>query len=690
VQARPSRTQSSTVAIDQSLVESPDRFEMLVESIVEYGIFMLDAGGHVTSWNSGAANLHGYSAEEMLGRHCSILYPQTDVPAGKCERELEVATRAGRFQEEGWRVRRDGSTFWASVVITTLRDAAGRVVGFGEVIQDLSARQRAEEELRRSEERLRLLVASVKDYAIFILDPAGYVATWNPGAERLKGYTAEEIIGTHFSRFYPQSDVKAGKCELELDGAQRYGRFEDEGWRIRKDGSRFWANVVITPIRDANDALVGFAKVTRDLTERRNHEEERIVLARTEEARRIAEEHSQAAQAMAAELRRARDKAEEGTRLKDEFLAVVSHELRTPLNAILGWGRMLQSGALPSDKVGHAIDTIVRNAAAQNQIIDDLLDVSRIVTGQLRLDLDFIDINQVIGAAIDIVLPRAEAGGVTVDRVINPDVGVIKADAGRMQQVIWNLLSNAVKFTPRGGRVDVLVHAHGATAEIEVRDTGRGIAPEFLHRVFDRFTQQEGVSTRRTGGLGLGLAIVKHLVELHGGTVQAESAGEGRGSTFRVELPLVAARRSSAEQQAHDIELDEVRYPLELRGLKVLVVDDEVDARELVQEILERGGAHVTLAASSAEALATICREKPDLIISDIGMPGEDGYCFMTKLRALSREEGGRTPAVALTAYARAEDRRKALLAGFQNHASKPVEPQELVMVAANLVGRYA
>jgi PAS domain S-box-containing protein len=262
------------------------------------------------------------------------------------------------------------------------------------VTRDLSGRKRAHEQLRRSEERLRLLVASVKDYAIFALDPVGRVESWNPGAERLKGYSADEIIGQHFSRFYPQEDVRAGKCEMELEEAARIGRFEDEGWRLRKDGSRFWANVVISAIRDQDGRLVGFAKVTRDLSERKRHEEERLSLARTEEARRVAEENQERTYALAQDLRSARDRAEEATRLKDEFLATVGHELRTPLAAILGWGRLLQGRKMEPTKAKRAIDAIVRNAVAQNQIVDDLLDVSRIVSGQLRLDIDFVDISQ--------------------------------------------------------------------------------------------------------------------------------------------------------------------------------------------------------------------------------------------------------------------------------------------------------
>ncbi len=391
--------------------------------------------------------------------------------------------------------------------------------------------------------------------------------------------------------------------------------------------------------------------------------------------------------------RRARDKAEEATRLKDEFLATLSHELRTPLNAILGWGRLLQSGSVAEDKRARALDAIVRNAAAQQQLIEDLLDVSRIISGKLRLQVDAVDINAVVAAALDVVGPTAEAKGVRLQSLLDPDAGLISGDAGRLQQVIWNLLTNAVKFTPRGGRVHVSLSRVESHVEVRVADTGTGIAAEFLPYVFHRFRQEDGSISRSAGGLGLGLSIVKNLVELHGGTVVALSDGDQKGATFVVKLPIAPVRSTPVSPPEGVSALPQVPRPVacpaEIDKLKVLVVDDEPDARDLIRAVLEGCGAVVTTVSSAQEALAAVRSIGPDVIVSDIGMPAEDGYSFIRKLRASSRDAGGRTPAVALTAYARPEDRTRALVEGFQSHAAKPIDPQELLIVVANLAGRY-
>ena len=1128
---------------------APERFRLLVEQVTEYAIFMLDPTGHILTWNAGAARIKGYLPEEIIGRHFSTFYRPED--AWKCEMELDVATRHGRVEDEGYRVRKDGTLFWASVVITCLRDEHGEIVGFAKVTRDLTERKRAEEALRASDERFRLLVESVKDYAIFMLDPSGRVATWNVGAERIKGYRADEIIGQHFSRFYPEEDVRAGKCDRELELAERDGRFEDEGYRVRKDGTRFWANVVITPLRDAADKLIGFAKVTRDLSERRAAEEERLRVGRlaservraltefsealasarstddvgrvvmergaafvggdgstlylvdertrelvlfaernanrrlierlarippaenpfyaiatgvrdavwienqadydaffpalarfvTEETRaqafagvplvaegramgiitvgfreprrfnaddrefigtfarqaaqafarargleaaqaaavlaerlrvslattmrsigdaviatdaagaitlmngvaealtgyseaeargkplpevfRIVNEHTRAevpspvarvlvtggvvglgnhtllvrrdgkeipiddsgapiraeqgpiegvvlvfrdvterkreesrraflAEASAelsrsldyevtvgrvAELavprladwcavdlvvagesrtrqlavahvepekvalvreldakyppdldapsgvpnvlrtarsevyrelpdellvsacvdaehvrlaralgprsamivplvlqgrvlgtmsfvfgdsgrvysdqdlgvaeelarrcataienallysseQRARRFADVANRAKDEFLAVVSHELRTPLNAIMGWAKLLTRPEFDERRRQSALATIERNAVAMAQLIEDLLDMSRVISGKMRLELEQVDVRRVVESALDTVRPAAAAKDIELTATLAPALPAITADATRLQQIVWNLLSNAVKYTSKGGRAVLDVQRTPSTIEIVVSDSGKGIGRAFLPFVFEAFRQEDASASRTRGGLGLGLAITKQLVELHGGHISAKSEGEGCGSTFQVSLPIATTPKTQSvpDRAGRQIRTDaSFERPPQLRGLRVLVVDDEEDARGLVGAILEECGCEVTLASSVEEAMQRLREAPPDVLLSDIGMPEADGYDLIAQVRALPREQGGDLPAAALTAYARPEDRRRLLNAGYSIHLAKPIEPAELVAVVTTL-----
>ncbi|HEU4411308.1 MAG TPA: ATP-binding protein [Polyangiaceae bacterium] len=385
---------------------------------------------------------------------------------------------------------------------------------------------------------------------------------------------------------------------------------------------------------------------------------------------------------------RERRRAEEASRAKDEFLAMLSHELRTPLNAILGWSRMLASGELDQSRAQRALETIERNAKAQAHLIDDLLDVARIIGGKLRLDVRPLYPVEAVEGAVEAVRPAAEAREVSLSTALDPQAGPVMGDPGRLQQVAWNLLSNAVKFTPKGGRVEVALRRAGAHLELAVEDSGRGIDPALLEHLFVPFWQADPSITRAHGGLGLGLSIVKHLVELHGGAVEAESEGEGRGARFVVRLPL-ADRRAGRPAPAPPAEGDQraLGPPGELRGRRVLAVDDEPDGLELLVALLEGGGASVAAATSAAEALALVRGGRFDVLVSDIAMPDEDGYALLRKVRALPVEQGGGTPAVALTAFARAEDRRRAFLAGFQAHLPKPVEPAELFAAVVSLVG---
>ncbi|HEY4573986.1 MAG TPA: response regulator [Thermoanaerobaculia bacterium] len=383
----------------------------------------------------------------------------------------------------------------------------------------------------------------------------------------------------------------------------------------------------------------------------------------------------------------ARKQAEEANRTKDEFLATLSHELRTPLNAILGWVQVLRSGKLDPTAAARALETIERNARVQAQLIADLLDVSRIITGKLRLDFKPVDLRRIIDAALDSVRPAADAKGIQLEVSIAPLASPVLGDADRLQQVIWNLLSNSIKFTSRGGRVDVRLREADANAVIQVSDTGIGIRPDFLPYVFDRFRQAEGSITRTHGGLGLGLSIVRHLIELHGGTAEVESEGEGKGATFTVRLPL---RAELTEDPLDSTAVGHSLFskPDLLSGVRVVVVEDEADTRELLVMALQQCGAEVAAYGSAPEALAALDRAVPDVLLSDIGMPVQDGYDLIHKLRARGPGRGGDVPAAALTAYARAEDRLRALEAGYQTHLTKPVDPSELISTVARLAGR--
>ncbi|MGB8510315.1 MAG: ATP-binding protein, partial [Pyrinomonadaceae bacterium] len=392
---------------------------------------------------------------------------------------------------------------------------------------------------------------------------------------------------------------------------------------------------------------------------------------------------------------RSRQRVEEASRIKDEFLATLSHELRTPLTAILGWARMLSGGQLDERHTARALETIERNAIAQSQLIEDILDVSRVITGKLRLEVQPVDLNALIESSIDAVLPAADAKSIRLQRVFDAGASIISGDPARLQQVIWNLLSNAIKFTPKEGTVQIKLERVNSYVEMTVTDNGQGIDANVLPYIFERFRQADSTSTRKHSGLGLGLAIVRHLVETHGGTVEAASAGQGQGATFTVSLPLIAVRsldvrHSSADERVHPTSSPGVPFdcPVELDGLHILIADDEEDTRLLLKMVLEQCGASVTSVSSARAALAALKESRPDVLLSDLGMPDEDGYSLIKRVRALPTEDGGQTPAAALTAYARVEDRVKVLHSGFQMHIPKPVEPTELVTVVANLAGR--
>jgi PAS domain S-box-containing protein len=623
--------------------DSDSIFRLLVESVRDYAIFILDRHGNVATWNAGARRIKGYDAPEIIGRHFSTFYPEADVLAGKCDVELEVAAREGRFEDEGWRVRKDGSRFWANVVITALRDATDMLIGFGKVTRDLTERKSAEEHRRVGDQRFALLVESVKDYALFILDPKGRVTSWNPGAERIKGYKAAEIIGSHFSRFYPDDDVRAGKCEYELEVAAREGRFEDEDWRVRKDGSRFWANVVISAVRDDLGNLVGYSKVTRDLSERRRMEEETA----------------------------ARKAAEQASRTKDEFLAMLGHELRNPLAPIVSAIQLLK---LRGDKSSaREYQVLERQVKQMVRLVDDLLDVSRISRGKIELKTARFDLRDALAKATEIALPLFEQKHHDFSVSVPPYPLIVDGDEARLTQVFANLLNNAAKYTPEGGRIVLTVRHNRTHILVEVNDNGIGIDPALLPRVFELFVQGARDSARAEGGLGIGLTLVRSLVLLHGGEVEAHSAGLHAGSTFIVRLPLV--------EQLLEVEPDAEPPPPNVlapsKRRQILLVDDNEDARLLLAEVLATFGHRVQSAADGPEALAILEVFKPDVAILDIGLPGMDGYELAARIRELPGHEQLRL--LALTGYGQPEDARRTRDAGFDVHLVKPIDFQSLL-----------
>ncbi len=534
-------------------------------------------------------------------------------------------------------------------------------------VRALLRARNAERALRESEKRFEFLVRSVEEYAIYTCDAFGTITSWNEGVQRIFGYRAEQFV----NRPYAISFASKEEALNDLAAARQDGQIEYDGWHERGDGSRFFATGVLKAIEKEGGEVIGFVNIVRDITLRRQAEDERAELLEAEH--------------------RARQQAERANRLKDEFLATLSHELRTPLSAILGWTQLLKTGKLDPAEVREGIDVIDRNARAQSQLIEDLLDVTRIISGKLRLSIERIELPSLVTAAIESMQAAAHAKRIRVAVFSEADAGTITGDPSRVQQILWNLLSNAVKFTPERGEIAIRLYRLAREVEISVTDNGPGIDPQFLPYVFDRFRQADATTTRTQSGLGLCLAIVRYLTELHGGTVSAESEGKGRGATFRVCLPVAMDQpaevevRETAPRQARPQSDAE---PPDLTGMKLLVVEDDSDTRTLLKKVLEQCGAKVQAVGSSAEGILAFSRERPDLIISDIAMPGEDGYVCIRKIRDIEAGSLQPIPAIALTAFAQPEDRRRALRSGFQVHVPKPVEPAELLGVVGSFLSR--
>ncbi len=884
------------------LRDSEEHFGQLVAGVRDYAVFLLDRQGNIRTWNAGAERIKGYRAEEIIGRHFSCLYPAEAVSAGWPAHELEVAAVTGRFEDEGWRLRKDGTCFWANVVISALRDPSGKVRGFLKITRDLTDRKQAEEKLRLSEERFRLIVEGIKDYAIFMLDPQGRVATWNAGAQRLKGYSAEEIIGRHFSCLYPAEAVARGWPDEELRRAAADGRIEDEGWRVRKDGSRFWANVVITALHDANGTLRGFAKVTRDLTEHRQAEENARRLAGEEAARKAAEEAAreierqreqlhvtlasigdgvivtdqdggvtflnpvaealtgwrlqeatgqplervfrilneetrqvvenpvsrvfregrvvglanntalvsrdgrempiadsaapiqgsngqvggavlvfrdvtEARRAIEARLRLAaivessddaiigqdldgkitswnrgaqrlygytaaevvgrpltvlvppdhRDELpgileqvrrgeyiehfetvrlrkdgqrvdvsltispirgaegkilgaskiarditarKEEDRRKNEFLALLAHELRNPLAPLRNGLQVLRLAEGDRQAAEQARTLMERQLEHLVRLVDDLLDVSRISRGKLRLRKERLRLADVVAHALEVCGALVKEHNHDVTVTLPEEPVHVDADKTRLAQALCNLLSNAVKYSDPGSRIWLTVRRQGDEAVLSVKDTGIGIPPAMLPRVFDLFTQVDRTLEKSQGGLGIGLTIVKRLVEMHGGSVEAHSAGYGKGSEFVIRLPVAPSPMSEHREEGAE------PGPRPADRRRILVADDNADATRSLAMMLELMGHEVRTARDGLEAVQAAAAFHPEVVLLDIGMPRLNGYDACRRIREQAR--GEKVFIVALTGWGQEEDKRRSREAGFDSHLVKPVEPAAL------------
>ncbi|MFL6569077.1 MAG: PAS domain S-box protein [Chthoniobacterales bacterium] len=619
--------------------EAEERFRLLVESVSDYAIFMLDPEGRIATWNKGAQRLKQYTADEIIGQHFSKFYPASDNAARKPQRELEIAIAEGRVEDEGWRIRKDGSRFWALVVITALRDKSGTLVGFAKVTRDLTERRAAEEELRQSEEQFRLLVERVEEYAIYLLDPSGRVASWNSGAAKIKQYAAEDIIGKHFACFYTAEDVAAGRPQQNLEAAMRLGHFRDQGLRVRKDGSTFQADVVITALRDASGRLRGFSKVTRDVSDQ--------LRAREMEAEKIA--------------------AEKANKAKDEFLATLSHELRTPLTPALAAASFMAENLseLP-EKFTNDVHVIRRNVQLEARLIDDLLDLTRISTGKIELHLSCVDAHAIAHDALAIAQSDIHRKGLRVTTHWAANEHFIWADAVRIEQVLWNLINNAVKFTGPGGELRLRTWNEKAKFFFEITDTGIGIEPDRQHSLFKAFEQGERGMARKFGGLGLGLAICKNLVELHGGTITVKSLGRSHGTTGTVSFDCYSDGRTGATRS-------ESARVESARSLRILLVEDHDDTRRILARLLTHYGHHISVAVGVSEALNIFRAHEFDLVLSDIGLPDGTGYDVIAEAKRTRQVVG-----IALTGFGMAEDVRRSKEAGFDFHLTKPVDVGEL------------
>lgn len=631
-----------------------DIYRKAIEDIRDYAIFMTDVDGIVTNWNVGAQHILGYDEAQIIGKDASKLFTLEDRAKGVPEKELATAATLGRAEDERWHVRKDGSRFWASGVVTPVRDLTGKLIGFSKVMRDMTERNKL------TQERDRFFALSIDMLCIVHLD--GRFQRVNPAFHKTLGFTEEELLAMNvFQLVHPDDRAETAREYEGLVAGEPVTFMEN---RLRtKDETYKWVAWSYFPVPEDGLAF----GVGRDMTELRQIHE--VLRLRAQEL-------------------------EDANRVKDEFLATMSHELRTPLTSILGWSRLLDSNQLSDKEKQRAVHVIQRNAEAQSKLIEDLLDVSRIITGKLKIEFQPVSFATITDSVINSLRPAVDAKRLQLETTIDPAAGPILGDPARLQQIVTNILSNAVKFTPNGGRIQVHLERRNSHVRLEVKDSGVGISTEHLPHIFERFRQVDSSNVRAHGGLGLGLAIVDYLVRQQCGSVSASSEGLAKGATFTVEFPLTSSEVIGSDLASVELFTERASAVLDnadsltderLRDLRILVVEDDPDTQELLKTVLQQHGAEVAAVGSAANALVEIERIRPDVIISDIAMGGENGYQFIRKVRSLPREAGGHIPAIALTAYAGSADRRRALLAGFQTHVAKPVEPDDLLTVILSL-----